>query len=95
MGTNDGLDEHLRLCRQDVNNQISEVPEQAKRVLEALQSEREAGDQRIAELEAIVRSFRFKIRECPRCKTRLSLCEMHGLYVTTDENVCPACWRGE
>ncbi len=50
MGTNDGLDEHLKLCRQDVNIQIAEVPEQVKRAYEALDTERAASDERIVKM---------------------------------------------
>jgi hypothetical protein len=44
-----GVDEHLRLCRVDVNNQLAEVIEQVKRVGEALSDERAAADQRAAD----------------------------------------------
>jgi hypothetical protein len=40
-----GLDEHQRLCRVDVNNQLAEVIEQVKRAGEALSNERAAADE--------------------------------------------------
>jgi hypothetical protein len=42
-------DEHLRLCRQDVDNQLGEVVEQAKRAQRALATEREAAAELIAD----------------------------------------------
>ena len=32
---------------------------------------------------------------CPCCGKQLSICKKHGPYRRTDENQCPACWRGE
>ncbi len=64
-------------------------------VIHAPGSESSEREKLIGKLEAQLAAFEFTIRSCPCCKTRLSLCGKHGLYVTTDENVCPACWRGK
>jgi hypothetical protein len=94
MGT--GLDEHLRLCRVDVDNQLAEVTEQARRVLEAIHGERQAADERMAELRTLeLLDSGARGMFCPCCDKRLSLCLKHGLYPRTDENQCPACRRGE
>ena len=39
------INEHHRLCRQDVDNQLGEVVEQVKRVHEALANERAAAEE--------------------------------------------------
>jgi hypothetical protein len=44
-------------------------------------------ERRIAELTARVGWLEAKLK--------LTYCERHGHYTRTDENVCPACMRGE
>lgn len=90
-----GIDQHAALCRESTDCQLEEVAEQAKRVREALSCERDAAAVKIEDYRRRVLAIEQQIRACPCCKKRLSLCEKHGLYVATDENVCPACWRGE
>lgn len=59
-------------------------------------TEREAQAQRrIGYLEGLLREHGIEHRQIHGKKVTFSRCEKHGLYVRTDENQCPACWRGE
>jgi hypothetical protein len=91
MGTNAFLDEHLVFCRTDVDTRLGDVTEQVRRVRGALVLERDASGRCIAELEA-------RVAQLERALTQIGWthCGKHDvLYVRTDENQCPACWRGE
>lgn len=99
-----GIDEHLRLCRVDVDNQLAGVIEQVQRVGKALRNEREAANEADLSdseinglrLRALVAEKRERALERVLGQLGWTYCFGHDqLYLRTDENVCPACRRGE
>jgi hypothetical protein len=94
-----GLDEHLRLCRVDVDNQLAEVIEQVQRAGRALLVEREAADEADLSdseinglrLRAMVAEKRERALERVLGQLGWSYCHGHAVLHIHNGEGCPEC----